>query len=59
MEILQVIKLFIDLVIQLTPIVLELSDFPITLVAGLFGAPVIVIKIIKFLCNQLIKKIKA
>ena len=61
MEILQVIfnllKLFIDLFIQVTPIVLELNDFPITLVAGLFGVPVIVINIIKFLFNVLLKKI--
>ena len=63
MELLQVIfnilKLIFDLYIQLSAIVSKLNDFYITLVAGLFGAPVIVIKIIKFICDQFIKKIKA
>lgn len=52
-----VIKLLIDTFIQVTPIVLQLTDFKLILVAGLLGVPVIVIKIIKFLFNMLLKKI--
>ena len=63
MEILQVIfyilKLFIDLLLQVTPIVLEFNNLPIVLVAGLFGVPVLVIKMFKCLINKAMKIIKA